>query len=106
MDTLNSAKYHYKALEQEREIRVLVLLPGGSDDYPQCHLKRVCLDDPPPYEALSYVWGDPRENDQIHCGNGTLSVTINLHSALRHLRVEETERVIWVDAICEIIIAV
>ncbi|PMD42116.1 hypothetical protein L207DRAFT_376915, partial [Hyaloscypha variabilis F] len=81
-------------------IRVLVLEPGCADDYLKCHLKHVSLDDPLPYEALSYVWGDSNKKDQIHCGNGTLSVTINLHSALRHIRAEETERVVWADAVC------
>ena len=84
MDILKSAKYHYEALAQEREIRVLVLELGRADDYLKCHLKHVSLDDPLPYEALSYFWGDPNKKDQIHCGNGTLLVTINLHSALRH----------------------
>jgi hypothetical protein len=106
MDILKSAKYHYEALAQEREIRVLVLEPGRADDYLKCHLKHVSLDDPLPYEALSYFWGDPNKKDQIHCGNGTLSVTINLHSALRHIRAEETERVVWADAVCEIVIRI
>lgn len=68
IDIFKSAKYHYEALTQEREIRVLVLQSGRAEDFLQCHLKHVSLDDPLPYEALSYVWGDPNKKDQIHWG--------------------------------------
>lgn len=80
-----------------------MLQPGRLDDYLQCHLKHVSLNNPPPYEALSYVWGDARKKDQLRCGNGALAVTGNLHTALRYLRSEANERVIWADAICEIV---
>jgi hypothetical protein len=102
MDPSKSNEYHYEPLVHEEDIRVLVLQPGRGNESLQCHLKHVSLAKPPPYEALSYVWGDATRKDQIHCDNGTLAVTTNLHIALRYLRNEVTERVIWADAICEI----
>ncbi|KAK8102994.1 hypothetical protein PG984_016140 [Apiospora sp. TS-2023a] len=59
----------------------------------------------PVYEALSYVWGT--ENDPLQvlvdCSNGerrSLSVTQNLHVALRNLRRPDSPRIMWIDAIC------
>lgn len=103
MEPTRATKYHYESLSQENEIRVLVLQPGRAADPLQCHLMRVSLDDPPQYEALSYVWGDASKKDEILCDNGTLAITTNLHTALRYIREKETERIIWADAICETI---
>ncbi|KAK6613565.1 het domain protein [Botrytis cinerea] len=53
------------------------------------------------YEALSYVWGsfdDPPHF--IYINGNSLSITANLHAALRRLRNHNLERVIWVDALC------
>lgn len=49
---------------------------------------------------MSYVWGDPAITKSIHVGNHTFEVTINLESALRHIRKPTSSLVIWVDAIC------
>ncbi|EUC47407.1 hypothetical protein COCMIDRAFT_90249 [Bipolaris oryzae ATCC 44560] len=71
-----------------------------------------------PYEAISYVWGDPQKRRDITIDGATLSVTENLHGALtafRHRPVaggsEELDagkapaqrqpvRRLWVDAVC------
>lgn len=61
----------------------------------------------PPYEALSYVWGEPGgsytirfgEND-VSSGPSALTITRNLDMALRHLRYEHESRMTWVDAVC------
>jgi hypothetical protein len=52
------------------------------------------------YEALSYVWGDPRKDHFITLDNCSFGVTANLHAALSQLRNRYIERVIWIDAIC------
>lgn len=59
----------------------------------------------PAYEALSYVWGTEKDRLQVavDCGNGVrrnLSVTRNLHGALRSLRQPDSPRFMWIDAIC------
>jgi len=47
------------------------------------------------------VWGDPTVNRGCISVNGRcMSVTANLHSALRHLRHGRIERHLWIDAIC------
>jgi len=71
-----------------------------------------------PYEAISYVWGNPRKRRNITIDGATLSVTENLHGALtafRHRPVARSSdeldagmaparrlpvRRLWVDAVC------
>ncbi|KAM0147032.1 hypothetical protein ACHAQE_010459 [Botrytis cinerea] len=52
------------------------------------------------YEALSYVWGDPKQTLSIYVDKAQFQVTVNLHAALLQLRDYSFERIIWVDAIC------
>ncbi len=58
------------------------------------------------YEALSYVWGDPAiRKDILVSVEGSapyqpVPVTVNLHAALSHLRHEDRDRVLWIDALC------
>lgn len=74
--------------------------------------------DTEPYEAISYVWGDPKKRRDITIDGATLSVTENLHGALtayRHRPVAGSSEVLdvgkapaqrqpvrrlWVDAVC------
>ncbi|KAH6671956.1 heterokaryon incompatibility protein-domain-containing protein [Halenospora varia] len=60
----------------------------------------VSLDDKPDYVALSYTWGDPQDTEIITVEQSLVSVTRNLHSALEHLRYDNTDRVFWIDALC------
>lgn len=92
--------YRYSPLGLPRNIRVLVLHAGLPEQDIHCSLREISLDNVSHYEALSYTWGDPSEIRRIMCGDASLDVTVNLHSALRHLRHVYSERVIWADAIC------
>ncbi|KAF2173960.1 hypothetical protein M409DRAFT_16229 [Zasmidium cellare ATCC 36951] len=72
-----------------------------------------CLDDPlcgtlsdhepidcPPFEALSYVWGDTTEQCVISVNAKPFCITMNLAAALYRMRSPDGPRVLWVDAIC------
>lgn len=85
------------------EIRLLTLY-GLSDDESsiECTLQYANLDDVPDYTALSYVWGDATVTEDILVNECSFSATINLVSALRHIRKLDGEIVLWVDAICEL----
>jgi hypothetical protein len=52
------------------------------------------------FEALSYTWGNPAAKHFVLCESKTIGVTCNLWSALRRLRHETEERVLWIDALC------
>lgn len=89
----------YKIL-QHNEIRLLTLAPGRWKDQIQCSLRTVSLDDNPTYEALSYVWGDASLRKWICVNNASFDVSRSLEVALRYLRHEDSERIMWIDAIC------
>ncbi|KAK4462848.1 heterokaryon incompatibility protein-domain-containing protein [Cladorrhinum samala] len=70
-----------------------------------------------PYEAVSYVWGDPRKRRDVTINGTTLSITANLYAALTAFRHEPQSgnsgslntstgsaqrpvRRLWADALC------
>lgn len=83
-------------------IRLFTLLPSASADAPlEGHLEAFPLDSSPPYEALSYTWGKERNVQKpIRLEGQDVLATSNLDSALRSLRLPDTPRVLWVDALC------
>ncbi|WYZ43182.1 hypothetical protein EsH8_VI_000881 [Colletotrichum jinshuiense] len=83
-----------------RCIRLLVLHPGSASCPIRLDLQDASIDDPPPFEALSYVWGDPSQRKNVKCSCHTVSVTKNLYDALQHFRLPDRELLIWVDALC------
>lgn len=54
----------------------------------------------PEYEALSYAWGDHSQLRTIEVNDSEFEVTSNLHAALNRLRLSNSDRVLWIDAIC------
>jgi Heterokaryon incompatibility protein (HET) len=114
----------YKKLEPS-SICLLAILPGFSSDPIKCALAENMplnlLGDNPVskyqlpgwtqikygYEALSYTWGSPEPKQVAHIANTddhtsfvSMTVTLNLYSALRHLRRTDDIRTLWIDALC------
>jgi hypothetical protein len=85
---------------QESQIRLLKIHPGKAEDVIKVSLVTVDLEDAPPYEALSYVWGDISDPMTIQWNDQALHITQGLFEALSNLRNSSIERLIWVDAIC------
>jgi len=84
---------------QANDIRLVKLLPGRWADPIICELTNADLG-AARYRALSYVWGSPRITRSIRLNHRTYPVTVNLESALRHLREIYREGVtIWIDAL-------
>lgn len=83
------------------EIRLITLLPSDETSSKiECLLSHVSLNSKPDYEALSYAWGDQKEDiGAISLGGKPFPVTPNLESALRYLRLAEKPRTLWVDAL-------
>lgn len=110
-------RYAYKSLlPGPNSIRLLQLLPGDDKAEIRCRISDHYLIQEPlseDYEALSYVWGDPNVTRRILLEAGDqdlrdgldqellyLEVTVNLHTALLHLRRSDSNRLLWIDAIC------
>ena len=66
----------------------------------RCKLFNTTLDAKEDSEALSCTWGDPTETLTITLQGQRHLVTKNLESALRHVRYNDRQRTLWVDALC------
>jgi hypothetical protein len=99
-------QYQYRALSKKLDsIRLLRLLPAaGQEAEIRAELLEYNLDEfqgsSHPYEALSYVWGDPSRSRSIFLEGELFKVTSNLYAALLQLRDHSFPRIIWIDAIC------
>ncbi|OAL54018.1 HET-domain-containing protein [Pyrenochaeta sp. DS3sAY3a] len=90
----------HKQLTQDGEIRLLTLQHGVSADPIECDLHHTLIKHAGDYAALSYVWGDASQHGEIHLNGAAFRVTASVETALRHLRDETRDRVLWIDAIC------
>lgn len=97
------ASYDYTRLDLARDaIRLLRLEKGYSAEPLRCELFEAHLHDIDgiPYEALSYTWGDASAKREVIVNQQSFSITANLETALRALRLPHQDRLLWVDAIC------
>lgn len=94
--------YQYESLDSsQHQIRLLHLQPSTSNEHIECHLETVDLRSSPKYEALSYEWGDPTMfQPEIKLGQNIVLARNNLWWALHHLRLLQSTRVLWTDALC------
>ncbi|KAM6504787.1 hypothetical protein FSOLCH5_015277 [Fusarium solani] len=84
-------------------IRLVELLPGTGKDPIRCNLRiESRADEQLSYQALSYVWGNPKPEDlvNIELGGQPAPVTPNLYCALSYLRLASASRLLWIDALC------
>jgi hypothetical protein len=94
-------RFHYEPLEP-RCIRVLELQPGQRSDPFQGRFIVTNVDSDLEYDALSYMWGDATQADQVVVDGAAIPTAWNLTRALEYLRDfrgAEPLR-IWIDAIC------
>jgi hypothetical protein len=92
------------------QIRLLELLPACADfeasSTPwyehvniRCNLRIFEIDEAPPYEALSYTWGNDDPSVNITFNGIQVMVVRNLADALAGLR-GQSSRLLWNDALC------
>lgn len=95
------APVHYSPLKKNSDIRLFVLNPGSDGDTITGHMEHIEVKYPyPPFEALSYVWGETDNCATILVDDACVSVTKSLDTALRRLRFPDRPRTLWVDYIC------
>ncbi|XMA11456.1 hypothetical protein WAI453_004247 [Rhynchosporium graminicola] len=84
------------------EIRVLDILPGQPGSPVTCSVRhtRLLHADTIPYTALSHVWGDPKLTTDLTFNDVKVPVTVNLASALDHVRSQHKTVTFWADALC------
>jgi hypothetical protein len=96
--SLPSGPYQYAKLH-ENQLRYLSLHPGIDKQPLQCSLHAEPVGTAN-FEAVSYVWGSDVRDQQILCDGHVLSITANLSSVLRRVRLPDAPRKLWVDLIC------
>ena len=102
---MTSCYYHPLPPIQEYGItppfsRLVLLSSGRGNDPLCCTLEHFAVENPPPYEAVSYAWGQEDSPNLLYTQQGTLTIRKNLESLLRYLRLPTQARRLWVDAIC------
>jgi hypothetical protein len=109
--TKNYRSWDYKVYAGLRldgsSIRLVEILPGSPHDQVVVHMAVYPLGEiSMQYEALSYVWGNPKPAKKILVGSLNneekveVEVNPNLHDALVSLRQPSSARRVWIDAIC------
>jgi hypothetical protein len=100
-------EYERPLEKNQHEIRLIRLQPWSTQyGSLRCKLEYASLDDNPRYNALSYTWSDEEQAQYflseltLYVNDTQLPIHPNLDSALRHLRSEVSDMVIWVDAVC------
>jgi hypothetical protein len=68
------------------------LNPEGQPNSLQCDIRTRPFKNAPPYEALSYVWGDASITHD--------PITTNLHAALERFRSLPPPEYLWIDQLC------
>ncbi|PMD24107.1 hypothetical protein NA56DRAFT_656564 [Hyaloscypha hepaticicola] len=104
--TPEMTSFKYKPIGLEGPAFRLLRLLKGDDDLIQGQLFDSKL--PPPaspeyvrdYAALSYTWGSQSRPCEIMINGSILTVTKNAYLALRDLRYQEKDRILWIDALC------
>jgi hypothetical protein len=87
-------------METTGDIRILELLPGSFSDPLHCVLRIAAIETDLVYDALSYMWGDPSPTGRIVLDGEAFPVTGSLENALRHVRLRDSVRYLWADAVC------
>ena len=102
--TQSRTEYQYAPLElQDRHIRLLSLYPSSDENATiRCSVAPHSLNWNPPYEALSYTWGDPSDicPKPVDFNGFPKHISSNLEAALRVLRFHDRTRILWIDALC------
>lgn len=80
--------------------RILTLEPRAIGSNITGHIQVYSLLDPPPYYALSYVWGPEPEIHQVVINSKAKFIRPNLFHALQRIRLRRGHIHIWVDSIC------
>ncbi|KAF2729234.1 hypothetical protein EJ04DRAFT_556253 [Polyplosphaeria fusca] len=102
-------RYEYKALERPgSQIRIVTICTGKWHEDIVCIMRDYEFDaTTPPYETLSYVWGDPlyvwgdsTNARVVEVNKKSFGVTDNLFYAMRRIREVGRPRDFWIDALC------
>ncbi|KAH7024411.1 heterokaryon incompatibility protein-domain-containing protein [Microdochium trichocladiopsis] len=84
----------------EHRIRLLQVNPGAFDDEIHCAVTTCALEQAPLFHAISYTWGDPKDQEQIFVDGRQMTIRQNCHFAIQQARHHSPGVPIWIDSIC------
>ncbi|KAM0471207.1 hypothetical protein ACHAPX_009550 [Trichoderma viride] len=95
----------YKPLSDNHSVRFLVLQPGSGSDPLVASLQigslaSADIEQLPPYEAVSYVWGSGSRQYELTCDGAVLPLTQSISDALNRVRLPDQPRRLWADQVC------
>lgn len=102
-DQTSRPLYQYKPLRHEREIRLLKASKvSASIQQPLAFsLIHAIIENVPPYEPISYVWGPDARSHTLALSDGTvLHITENLDHAIADVVRHCSTGYLWIDQIC------
>jgi hypothetical protein len=94
------ASIHTPFRDPEAQIRLLHLHAKTKANRISVSLETWNIEDAPPYNAISYVWGSPSERQIITVDGVCVPVRKNCFRALQQARRHYPESYVWIDAIC------
>lgn len=98
---LNTYCTYTHPIHHGRQFWLIYLLPAHEHrERLECSCQVFDIGEAPPYGALSYVWGEKRPPVNIVCNGRTIGIQPSLETALKRLRLQDSTRIIWVDAVC------
>ena len=93
--------HQHSPLPSSDFIRLVRIDPGDDQrDLIRLSICQTRLQNAPKFEALSYEWGTHMCDKPVLCDGQELQVKTNLGAALKHLRLADESRWMWIDAIC------
>ena len=98
-----SSQGPYRSLDpKQQEIRLLIVEPGIGADPIECSFRPRYLRAifKPQYETVSYVWGDASIRATVRLEGQESDVPASSERVLRHFRCPNTQRLLWIDALC------
>lgn len=91
---------HAPLRDPRAQIRLIRFDPKESGDSILVSLETWDLQSAPPYNAISYAWGEPSERHAIGINGITMPVSKNCFHALKQTRLHFSSNHAWIDAIC------
>ncbi|KAF5001519.1 hypothetical protein FGRMN_990 [Fusarium graminum] len=79
--------------------RLIRILPGGRSVV-SCEIIHYHFDEPLPYIAVSYAWGDSADTRRVIVDGDHHLVAVTLYGALEALRSQTSDVLVWADALC------
>lgn len=97
-------RHSHRPLTNTKHIRLLKLLQepllADANNYIECILTEVSLENLPDYFAVSYAWESQSTTRSVFCEGKSLFLTANCAAALSHFHSQGINTFLWVDSIC------